>query len=86
MELAFCTNGSVLGHILFIICTSSHGKVLQKLGIKYHFYANDTQMYVSFDIDVAVKNIQEAVAIIRGSMSNNFLYLNEDKHEIFPCV
>ena len=43
------------------------------------------QMYISFDIDEVeepVQKIEEAVVIIRDSMFNNFLCLNDNKTEV----
>ena len=53
--------------------------------MRYHFYADDTQLYITFDIDeaeIAISKMEEAVAIIRNWMTQNFLCLNDDKTEV----
>ena len=41
--------GSVLGPILFIVYTSSLVSLLEAHGVKYNFYAYDTQLYIEID-------------------------------------
>ena len=42
--------GSVLGPLLFVLCTKPIGIIANKYGVQYHVYANDTQLYVSLGI------------------------------------
>ena len=78
--------GSVLGPVLFSLYTSSLGEIMCKYNVNYHFYADDSQMYVSFkptqnDADYALNKLESCVSEIREWMTDNFLKLNDDKSE-----
>ena len=40
--------GSVLGPILFTMYTSPLGDIARRVGLSYHLYADDAQLYVAF--------------------------------------
>lgn len=74
--------GSVLGPVLFCLYTADLSVVLERHGVKFKLYADDTQFYMS------VTNIQETEAHlsailedIKHWMDSRQLRLNEDKTE-----
>ena len=80
--------GSVLGPILYVLYTSPLSDIVKKFNLSYHFYADDSQLYLSFqptipsDRDLAVSNIERCVHEIDHWMLINRLKLNKDKTEL----
>ena len=76
--------GSVLGPLLFTLCTTPLSSMIFEHAIPHHLYADDRQLYVSFasgDSPAAMNDLQSCLASVQSWMSTNKLKLNPDKTE-----
>jgi len=80
--------GSVLGPLVFTMYTRPPGIIAQRYGVKYHLYADDTQLYISLDtgnelhFSSSLNNLEHCIADIRLWMTQNLLKLNDNKTNI----
>ena len=80
--------GSVLGPVLFTIYTSPLSYIATQHRLRFHLYADDTQLYLTFkpveqkSAVNAFQQIQDCVRLIKKWMTSNFLKSNDDKTEL----
>ena len=80
------SQGSVLGSQLFSLSTVPLAAIARKHGLKCHFYADDTQLYITLEPDTCSLNsnlerMGKCIEEIAAWMRSNFLKLNGDKSE-----
>ena len=79
--------GSVLGPILYLLYVDPLGDVMRH-HVSFHFYADDTQLYVSFksfisgDLSRARSTLEACAQDIDKCMLCNKLKVNDDKTEL----
>ncbi len=78
--------GSVLGPLLFTMYVTPLADIANKFGLLHHFYADDSQLYVSFDPRAvptrAIATLERCIYSVKRWMKLNMLKLNDEKTEL----
>ena len=69
--------------MLYLLYTAPVADIIKRYDLDYHIYADDTQLYVSFeaddDVDLVKTRIENCIAEIRRWVRFNGLKINDDK-------
>jgi hypothetical protein len=80
--------GSVLGPLLFTIYIRPLGYLISQHGVSYKIFADDVQLFVSFDQSTCIETIgklERCVEDVRIWLLNNRLCLNTTKSDFILC-
>ena len=79
--------GSIVGPFMFSIYTIPLGDIIRQFGISFHMYADDIQLYISFNPKdhpstvASLDQISQYIKAIKIWMNNNMLKFSDEKTE-----
>lgn len=74
--------GSTLGPLLFAMYVAPLGSLVESMGVTFHQYADDTQLYIALNsVDECLAALSACAEKVNTWFLNNFLMLNTSKTE-----
>ena len=80
-----CPHGSVLGPLLFTLCTQSLSTGICQSGYSYQFFADDSQLHnssIPSDLPAVVYSLKDWIEDVAEWMSDRMFKMNTDKTEL----
>ncbi len=76
--------GSILAPSPFPFYMFPLGSILRKHGVSFHFYADDTQIYLPIkrNNSTVITSLLQCLEEVKSWLAQNVLFLNEDKNEV----
>jgi hypothetical protein len=80
--------GSIMGPLLFTLYVAPLSDIIAKFGFNFHFYADDSQVYFSFNpkekgtLEFLLNKLNDCIMEVHKWLGDNYLKMNNEKTDV----